>query len=64
MLDTFIIRRMVLTTMRVMMKYSKGDDTTTLQSLYLKLSLFLGMYLSRGSACTVTSSLGWDSRAG
>ena len=42
--------RMVLRTMRVMMKYSKGEETTTLHSLYLKLSLSFGMYRSRGSA--------------
>ena len=40
---TFIMRRMVLKTMRVMMKYSKGEETTTLHSLYLKLSLSFGM---------------------
>ena len=28
---TFIMRRMVLKTMRVMMKYSKGVDSTILQ---------------------------------
>ncbi len=32
------------------MKYSKGVETTTFQTLYLKLSLSLGMYRSRGVA--------------
>ena len=41
---------MVLRTMRVMMKYSKGEETTTLHSLYLKLSLSFGMYRSSGRA--------------
>lgn len=50
---TFIMRSMVLRTMRVMMKYSKGEETTTLHSLYLKLSLSFGMYLSNGSALQV-----------
>ena len=47
---TFIIRRMVLRTMRIMMKYSNGVETTTLQILYLKLSISFGMYLSKGRA--------------
>ena len=47
---TFIMRRMVLRTMRSMMKYSKGLDTTTRHSLYLKLSLSFGMYRSSGRA--------------
>ena len=41
---------MVFSTIRVMMKYSKGVETTTLQILYLKLSISFGMYLSRGLA--------------
>jgi hypothetical protein len=41
--STFIMRRMVLRTMRDMMKYSKGVETTTRQSLYLKLSRSRGM---------------------
>ena len=41
---------MVFSTIRVMMKYSKGVETTTLQILYLKLSISFGMYRSRGLA--------------
>ena len=44
------MRRMVLRTMRSMMKYSKGLDTTPRHSLYLKLSLSFGMYRSSGRA--------------
>ena len=36
--------------MRIMMKYSKGVDTTTRQILYLKLSISLGIYRSNGWA--------------
>ena len=42
--------RMVLSTMRIMMKYSNGVETTTLQILYLKLSISFGMYRSNGRA--------------
>lgn len=45
----------VLSTMRVMMKYSKGVETTSLHTLYLKLALLLGIYLSRGRASIVKS---------
>ena len=45
------MRSMVLRTIRVMMKYSNGVETTILQSLYLKLSRSFGMYLSNGLAC-------------
>ena len=41
---------MVLRTMRIMMKYSNGVDTTTLQILYLNESISFGMYRSRGLA--------------
>ena len=44
------MRRIVLRTIRVMIKYSKGVLTTTLHSLYLKLSLSFGMYRSSGRA--------------
>jgi hypothetical protein len=37
------------------MKYSKGVETTILQSLYLKLSLSVGMYLSSGLALIAKS---------
>lgn len=47
---TFIIRRMVLSTMSVMIKYSNGVDTTTRQILYLRLSISFGMYRSNGLA--------------
>ena len=40
---TFIIRSRVLRTISNMMKYSKGLETTTRHSLYLKLSLSFGM---------------------
>ena len=40
---TFIIRRMVLSTMSVIMKYSNGVDTTTRQILYFRLSISFGM---------------------
>lgn len=36
--------------MRIMMKYSNGVETTTRQILYLKLSISLGMYRSKGLA--------------
>lgn len=45
----------VLRTIRVMMKYSKGEETTILHTLYLKLALLLGIYLSRGRASIVKS---------
>ena len=47
---TFIMSSIVLRTMSVMMKYSKGVETTTRQILYLKLSISRGMYRSRGLA--------------
>ena len=42
--------KIVLRTMRVMMKYSKAVDSTILQSWYLKPALSSGMYRSRGVA--------------
>lgn len=45
----------VFRTIRVMMKYSNGVETTILHTLYLKLALLLGIYLSRGRASIVKS---------
>jgi hypothetical protein len=49
------MRRSVFSTINSMMKYSNGEDTTTLQILYLKLFRLFGMYLSRGLAPIVKS---------
>ena len=54
-IHTFIIRRIVLNTMSVMMKYSNGVDSTILQSLYLTPTLSSGMYLSSGVALMAKS---------
>ncbi len=54
--------RMVLRTMRAMMKYSKGVETTTFQILYLKLSRSLGMYRSSGVAWMAKSMQDFCSR--
>lgn len=45
----------VLKTISVIMKYSNGEETTILHTLYLKLALLLGIYLSRGLASIVKS---------
>lgn len=52
---TFIMSSTVFNTMRPMIKYSKGVDTTILQILYFTLFRSFGMYLSRGRACIVKS---------
>ena len=52
---TFIISRMVFKTMRVIMKYSKGVDSTILQSRYLKPTLSSGIYRSNGVALIAKS---------
>lgn len=44
------MRRTVLRTIRARMKYSNGVETTTFHTLYLTLSLFLGIYRCRGFA--------------
>lgn len=54
-IHTFIINNNVLNTISIIIKYSKGVDTTIRQILYLKLFLLFGMYLSRGRACIVKS---------
>lgn len=40
----------VLKTINIIIKYSKGVETTILQILYLRLLRLLGMYLSSGRA--------------
>lgn len=52
---TFIISNRVFKTMRIMMKYSKGVDTTILHILYFILFLLFGIYLSKGLAPIVKS---------
>ena len=52
---TFIMSRMVLRTMRVMMKYSNGVDSTILHSRYLSPTRSSGMYRSRGVALMAKS---------
>ena len=52
---TFIISRIVFKTMRVIMKYSKGVDSTILQSRYLKPTLSSGIYRSNGVALMAKS---------
>ena len=52
---TFIISKIVLSTMRVMMKYSKGVDSTILQSRYFNPTRSSGMYLSKGVALMAKS---------
>ena len=54
-IHTFIIKRIVLNTMSVMMKYSNGVDSTILHSLYLTPTLSSGMYLSSGVALMAKS---------
>lgn len=52
---TFIMSSTVFNTMRPMIKYSNGVDTTILQILYFTLFRSFGIYLSRGRACIVKS---------
>jgi hypothetical protein len=52
---TFIMSNSVFKTISIMMKYSKGVDTTRRHILYFMLFLSLGMYLSNGLACMVKS---------
>lgn len=52
---TFIISRSVLNTINIMMKYSKGVETTIRHTLYLKLFRLLGMYRSNGRTPIVKS---------
>lgn len=52
---TFIISSRVLNTINIMMKYSKGVETTIRHTLYLKLFRLLGMYRSNGRTPIVKS---------
>lgn len=52
---TFIMSNSVFKTISIMMKYSKGVDTTSRHILYFILFLSFGMYLSSGLACMVKS---------
>ena len=52
---TFIISRIVLSTIRVMIKYSKGVDSTIRHRRYLKPTRSSGIYLSKGVALMAKS---------
>lgn len=52
---TFIMSNSVFSTISIMIKYSKGVDTTMRHILYFMLFRSLGMYLSKGLACMVKS---------
>ena len=52
---TFIIRMIVLRAIIVMMKYSKGADTTRLHIRYFTESLFFGIYRHNGRALIAKS---------
>lgn len=47
---TFVIRTNALNTISAMIKYSNGVETTNRQTLYLKVSLSVGMCRSSGRA--------------